>query len=138
MTIVDFLKKHIEESKVFDELKKINVDFTGQQKDDYSINMEPELIELVDVTGELYYAEYNFSITTKKYTSSTLKRIENLNLLEKIRTWIRNNPLKNNELLDNGLLATKIELPTYGYLFENDTKNSEGVYQIKGKLICEI
>lgn len=114
----------------------VNVDYLGDQRVTYSINIDPTQPVLKKYTDGGALKAVNFSFTSlNHYTSSAKDNIDNLEFYSKLERWVQSNNKKGvlPEITEGR--AQEVEVLTSGYLF--DTGVDEGSYMIQLRLIYE-
>ena len=134
--MIDSIQDYIKQCELFKNIESINVDYQDEEPDNYSINSIPEnrLIN-EDVIGNKYM-QFSFTLTSRVYTATDLDRIQNLHFLDDFAEWIyEQNEMGNLPILPKGnQIATEIIVTSNAYLYSNDPKIQNGVYQMQLKL----
>ena len=139
MKIIESVKNFILKCPYLAELAAVNVDFLPDSPDTYSIEEVPTNAVIQTYLDGSQERQFVFVFASRFYYSDEAKNnIENSGFYEDFSDWM-DEQTKNGNLpvMRDGLIPTKIEAMSSGYLFDISGDLSNARYQIQCRLIYD-
>lgn len=140
MTIIESVKNYFLSCPYLKDLTRFGVEFLPENPNTCSVEEVPVTNPIIskNIDGSSS-RQFVFVFATRlNYSDEIRNNIENSGLYENIYNWLEEN--SNNDVLpelDDGLIPTKIECLTNGYLFDISGDLSNARYQIQCRLLYD-
>lgn len=130
--MIEDIRTYIATCNLLDQYTAINVDYLVDKVKAYSISESPAYNPIIseDIT-EIKHKQCLFSFDSKFYWNEEVaNNISNLNFYDNFSKWLEYNSDRGIlPTLNSGLVPTKIQAITNGYIFQ--TKDDEAIYRIQ-------